>query len=233
MMLKTLHFITFIVFLESALCFKLNMRTVTSKDIPQSFKDISNSDFLSKLSIGISIGALALPLQTIARGGLTEEEKELQFNQKPDPNSAAIVTNGVKPDYAAVRQDISNFVNERPDRGPTLVRLAWHSSGTYDKMSKTGGSGKGTIRFQEELAHGGNAGLDIAVGWMEPIYKKYNKNADLSYADLYTLAGVEAIKTMRGPDIKWRAGRVDSMTPGDVTPDGRLPDVDKGSPKDT
>ena len=36
---------------------------------------------------------------------------------------------------------------------------AWHSSGTYDKMSKDGGSGGGTIRFKEELAHGGNAGL--------------------------------------------------------------------------
>ena len=40
-------------------------------------------------------------------------------------------------------------------QGPTLVRLAWHSSGTYDKVSKTGGSGPGTMRFKEELAHGG------------------------------------------------------------------------------
>ena len=40
-------------------------------------------------------------------------------------------------------------------QGPTLVRLSWHSSGTYDRMSKTGGSGQGTIRFKEELAHGG------------------------------------------------------------------------------
>ena len=41
-------------------------------------------------------------------------------------------------------------------RSPMAVRLAWHSSGTYDKMSKTGGSGGGTIRFKEELAHGGD-----------------------------------------------------------------------------
>jgi cytochrome c peroxidase len=40
------------------------------------------------------------------------------------------------------------------DFGPTMVRLAWHSSGTYDKMSKSGGSGGGTIRFKEQLAHG-------------------------------------------------------------------------------
>ena len=52
------------------------------------------------------------------------------------------------------------MIKDDPDLGPTMVRLAWHSSGTYDKMTKTGGSGGGTIRFKEELAHGGNAGLD-------------------------------------------------------------------------
>ena len=70
-----------------------------------------------------------------------------------------------------------------------LVRLAWHSSGTYDKDSNTGGSGAGTIRFKEELAHGGNAGLAAtAVQWLEPIHSKY-ADSGLSYADLYTLAG--------------------------------------------
>jgi cytochrome c peroxidase len=49
-------------------------------------------------------------------------------------------------DYAAVAKDISALMDADPDKGPTLVRLAWHSSGTYDKMSKTGGSGEGTIR---------------------------------------------------------------------------------------
>ena len=92
-------------------------------------------------------------------------------------------------DYKAVSADISKLVKDDPDKGPTLVRLAWHSSGTYDKMSKTGGSGGGTIRFKEELAHGGNAGLaGTAVKWMEPIHAKY-ADAGLSYADLYTLAG--------------------------------------------
>jgi cytochrome c peroxidase len=35
-------------------------------------------------------------------------------------------------------------------QGPTLVRLSWHSSGTYDKISKTGGSGQGSIRFNAD-----------------------------------------------------------------------------------
>lgn len=90
-------------------------------------------------------------------------------------------------DYKAVAADIAKLITETPDKGPTLVRLAWHSSGTYDKMSKTGGSGGGTIRFKEELDHGGNAGLAAtAVEWMEPIYKAH---PGISYADLYTLGG--------------------------------------------
>lgn len=108
---------------------------------------------------------------------------------------AAAVTLGIQQqpayaasvDYKAVSQDIANLVKGDPDKGPTLVRLAWHSSGTYDKMKKDGGSGSGTIRFREELAHGGNAGLgSTAVKWLEPIHAKYD---GLSYADLYTLAG--------------------------------------------
>ena len=100
-------------------------------------------------------------------------------------------------------------------------------------MSKTGGSNGGTIRFKEELAHGANAGLDIAVGWLEPVYKKYNKETDLSYADLYTLAGVVAIEALGGPVIRWRAGRKDVFDPSSVTSDGRLPDADKGDSEKT
>jgi catalase (peroxidase I) len=92
-------------------------------------------------------------------------------------------------DYKQVSKDIAALIKKTPDQGPTMVRLAWHSSGTYDKMSKDGGSGSGTIRFKEELAHGGNAGLGAtAVKWLEPIHAKYAKDG-LSYADLYTLAG--------------------------------------------
>ena len=117
-----------------------------------------------------------------------------------------------------------------PDWGPTLVRLAWHSSGTYDRMSKTGGSGLGTMRFKEELAHGANAGLDKAVKKLEPIKAKH---PDVSYADLYALSGVVAIETLGGPKVGFNAGRKDSMDPKDVTPDGRLPGADKGNPMKT
>jgi cytochrome c peroxidase len=133
-------------------------------------------------------------------------------------------------DYKAVASDIGGLITKNPDWGPTLVRLAWHSSGTYDKMSKTGGSGLGTMRFKEEFSHGANAGLaDTAISWMEPLYTKYAADG-LSYADLYTLAGVVAIRTLGGPTIPWSSGRVDTMDPSAVTPDGRLPAADSGPP---
>jgi cytochrome c peroxidase len=166
------------------------------------------------------------------------KQSKLDFDQKsienrPSQTDGAVVFNGVLPDFSAVRRDIKELIEAKMDKGPTLVRLAWHSSGTYSKMSKDGGSQKGTIRFREELAHGANAGLDTAISWLEPIYKKYNRDSDLSYADLFTFAGVVAIEVLGGPKIPWRAGRVDSMDVTDVTPDGRLPDADKGSPAKT
>mmetsp|Transcript_59050 Transcript_59050/g.131626 ORF Transcript_59050/g.131626 Transcript_59050/m.131626 type:complete len:231 (-) Transcript_59050:174-866(-) len=97
-------------------------------------------------------------------------------------------------------------------------------------MSKTGGSGGGTIRFKEELAHGGNAGLSKIVDLLEPVHEAHK---GVSYADLYTLAGVVAIEAANGPKVAWKAGRVDALTPDAVTPDGRLPGADKGKPSDT
>ena len=76
------------------------------------------------------------------------------------------------PDYDSVRNEIASLIKSDLNKGPTLVRLAWHSSGTYSKITKDGGSYKGTIRFDEELSHGANAGLKMAVNWLEPIYKK-------------------------------------------------------------
>lgn len=135
-------------------------------------------------------------------------------------------------DYAGVKADIVDLIKSDADKGPTLVRLAWHSSGTYEKMSRSGGSSQGTIRFKEELAHGANAGLNKATSWLEPIHAKYASQG-LSYADLYTLGGVVAIEALGGPAIGWRAGRVDAVDPSAVPPEGRLPDADKGSPDKT
>ena len=50
-------------------------------------------------------------------------------------------------DYSAVAAELSSMIKADPPVGPTMLRLAWHSSGTFDKISKTGGSKGGTIRY--------------------------------------------------------------------------------------
>jgi cytochrome c peroxidase len=99
-------------------------------------------------------------------------------------------------------------------------------AGTYSRIANDGGSSGGTMRFKEELKHEANAGLSTAVEKLEKKVKK--KHKDISYADLYTLAGAVAVETMGGPQIPWRSGRVDAPSAKSVTPNGRLPDPDKG-----
>ncbi len=70
---------------------------------------------------------------------------------------------------------------------------------------------------------------NLCLGGQEPVKAAF---PDLSYADLWTLAGVTAIESMGGPDIRWRSGRTDSDKPTTV-PDGRLPDADRGTPGST
>jgi len=125
----------------------------------------------------------------------------------------------------AAKSDIMKLIEADSSKGPTLIRLAWHSSGTYSKIAENGGSQGGTIRFKDELLHGGNAGLAAtAVPWMETIHKKH---PSISYADLYTLGGATAIEALGGPSIPWRAGRVDEGQEA-ITPNGRLPNADSG-----
>lgn len=105
---------------------------------------------------------------------------------------------------------------------PIMVRLAWHGAGTFDVKTKTGGP-FGTIRNSEELAHGANAGLDIAIRLLEPIKQQF---PILSYADFYQLAGVVAVEVTGGPDIPFHPGRKDIA---ESPEEGRLPDATKGS----
>ncbi|KAH7286648.1 hypothetical protein KP509_32G016300 [Ceratopteris richardii] len=103
-----------------------------------------------------------------------------------------------------------------------MVRLAWHAAGTYDVKSMTGGP-FGTIRNASELAHGANAGLEIAVNLLEPIKNEF---PILSYADLYELAGVVAVEVTGGPEIAFHPGRQDKT---EGPEEGRLPDATKGA----
>lgn len=107
---------------------------------------------------------------------------------------------------------------------PVLVRLAWHCCATYDKETNTGGSNGATMRFIPEITDEGNNGLDIARAALEPIKQAY---PNISYSDLWTLAGKVAIESMKGPHIEWKKGRIDHKGPTNVPPNGRLPFGDK------
>ncbi|XP_059297584.1 L-ascorbate peroxidase 1, cytosolic [Lycium ferocissimum] len=104
---------------------------------------------------------------------------------------------------------------------PIMLRLAWHSAGTYDVCSKTGGP-FGTMRFKAEQGHGANNGLDIALRLLEPIREQF---PILSHADFYQLAGVVAVEVTGGPDVPFHPGREDKPEP---PVEGRLPDATKG-----
>ncbi|KAE8219569.1 hypothetical protein CF319_g6756 [Tilletia indica] len=132
-------------------------------------------------------------------------------------------------DFDAVRKDLENLIGEIKDYedgsiGPILVRLAWHAA--YDVFSDTGGSNGAGMRYEAEGGDGANAGLQHARAFLEPIKKKH---PNISYADLWTLAGVVAIKAMKGPQIPWQAGRTDALDDKLCPPRGRLPDASQGS----
>ncbi|OVA18181.1 heme peroxidase [Macleaya cordata] len=105
---------------------------------------------------------------------------------------------------------------------PLMLRLAWHSAGTFDVKTRTGGP-FGTMKTPEELSHKANTGLDIAVRLLEPIKAQF---PTISYADFYQLAGVVAVEVTGGPEVPFHPGREDKPKP---PPEGRLPDATKGS----
>ncbi|KAK4964274.1 cytochrome c peroxidase, partial [Elasticomyces elasticus] len=76
-------------------------------------------------------------------------------------------------DYAAVRADIAALLNQPEyddgSAGPVLVRLAWHSSGTYDAETDTGGSNGAGMRYESEGGDPANAGLQHARVFLEPV----------------------------------------------------------------
>ncbi|KAK9460307.1 heme peroxidase [Lipomyces oligophaga] len=133
-------------------------------------------------------------------------------------------------DYQAVKAAILAIL-KNPDYddgsiGPVLVRLAWHASGTYDVKSQTGGSNGSTMRFQLEATDSANNGLNFARQFLEPIKAQFPW---ISYADLWTFAGVVAIEAMNGPKIPWKPGRIDDDDDSYVPKNGRLPDAAQGA----
>jgi len=102
---------------------------------------------------------------------------------------------------------------------PLLVRLGWHDSGNYDGETKSGGA-NGSIRFEKELGHNGNAGIPSAIALLKPIKDRY---PEISYADLFQMASAAAIDVSGGPKVDMLYGRQDAQSDSEVPPNGRLP----------
>eukprot|EP00571_Detonula_confervacea_P013729 CAMPEP_0172297928 /NCGR_PEP_ID=MMETSP1058-20130122/785_1 /TAXON_ID=83371 /ORGANISM="Detonula confervacea, Strain CCMP 353" /LENGTH=395 /DNA_ID=CAMNT_0013007149 /DNA_START=67 /DNA_END=1254 /DNA_ORIENTATION=+ len=132
--------------------------------------------------------------------------------------------------YDAIRAELKLLMdNPSWDDGslaPIFIRLAWHSSGTFDAASGTGGSNGAGMRFENEAADPENAGLDVARAFLEPVKRKF---PEISYSDLWILASYVGLEHTGGPVIDFRAGRVDHVdeTYWKDMSYGRLPAAEK------
>jgi len=145
-------------------------------------------------------------------------------NRPPPP----VDTEQDETDWEALEGELLRFM-KRPDYddgtlGPLFIRLAWHSSGTYDAAKKTGGSNGATMRYKLEADDPENAGLDIARDLLEEIKKKF---PTVSYADLWIFAAYVFIRSSCGPDITFVPGRKDAEEDKAIAP-GRLPEAERG-----